>query len=40
MTVNTEPGIDVAKDWLDISNQGRLRIKNNQQAIKSYLKQL
>lgn len=41
MTVSTALGIDVAKDWLDISNgKNVVRIKNNQKAIKSYLKQL
>ena len=41
MTINTEIGIDVAKGWLDISDgKNVVRIENNLQEIKSYLKQL
>ena len=41
MTRNTELGIDVAKNWLDISDGKQVtRIDNNRPAIKRFLKQL
>lgn len=40
MALSTELGVDVAKDWLDISDGKQvIRIDNNTRAIKSFLKQ-